>query len=154
MSSWCLPCSWNPSIPFYLLPPSVLHPASLATFCSHLNLEPFLVSNTGRPQMPLAVIIRMHPGRHSPRVILQSEQHHSEVQCVYMDGCLSRERGCNHCELFVWISHWWNSTLSYSSNSFFLVKIFQMFSFACTNRKTWLLTLVQEGVVFIWSQHC
>lgn len=35
MLSWCLWCSWNPSIPFYPLPPSVLHSASLAPFYSH-----------------------------------------------------------------------------------------------------------------------
>ena len=31
MFSWYLWCFWNPSIPFYSLPPSVFHPASFAT---------------------------------------------------------------------------------------------------------------------------
>lgn len=77
-----------------------------------------------------------HPSRHPLRVILQSEQHYSEVQYVYMDGCLSRERGCNHCEIvhvdFTLVKF---HSLSYSRNSCSLVKIFQMFSLICANRK-------------------
>lgn len=143
MFSWCLQWSWNPPIPFYPLPPSVLHPASLATYCSHWHLEPFLVSKAGRTQVPLAMIIRMHPGRHPPRVILQSEQHYSEAHCVYMDRCLSCERGCSHYEI---VHVDFTLVKFHSGNSFSLVEIFQMFCLGCTNRKAWLLTPVQEGM--------
>lgn len=59
--------------------------------------------------MPFAMIIRMHPGRHALSTILQSEQHYSEVQCVYVDGWMDV---CHMSEvaititLFMWISHW------------------------------------------------
>ena len=51
MFLWYLWCFWNPSIPFYSLPPSVFHPASFATFCSNWNLKPFLLSRAGRSQV-------------------------------------------------------------------------------------------------------
>lgn len=69
------------------------------TFCSNWNLEPFLLSRAGRSQLPFGMIISVHPGRYLLRVILQGEQRYSEVHYVYMDGCQSHERGCNHCEI-------------------------------------------------------
>lgn len=70
-----------------------------ATFCSNWNLEPFLLSQSGGSQDSFGMIVRAHPGRYFLRVILQSKQHYSEVHFVYMDGCQSHDRGCNHCEI-------------------------------------------------------
>lgn len=158
MLSWYLWCFWNPSIPFYSLPPSVFHPASFATcFAAIGTWSPFSWAELADLSCHLAWSLACIQADTFLRVILQGEQHYSEVHYVYMGGCQSHERGCNHCEIahadFTLVKF---HCLLHQGILLIGKNIPDVLSQVYKQENPWLLTLAQGDMsykqVFLWFQ--